>query len=83
MGPARTHSVSSWDDELFPAIQKPKEINNNNNKNNGILIQQTPNPEQMMLSLEWQRERRDELFRMLNKERANLEVKIIIRGIKF
>uniref|UniRef100_A0A914L4P5 Uncharacterized protein n=1 Tax=Meloidogyne incognita TaxID=6306 RepID=A0A914L4P5_MELIC len=81
LGPARTHSVSSWDDELFPAIQKPKEINNNNNKNNGILIQQTPNPEQMMLSLEWQRERRDELFRMLNKERANLESLQVCAGI--
>ena len=72
LGPARTHSVSSWDDELFPAIQRPKEINNNNN--NGFLIQTTQNTEQMMLSLEWQQQRKDELFRMLHKERANLEV---------
>uniref|UniRef100_A0A1I8BTR0 PDZ domain-containing protein n=1 Tax=Meloidogyne hapla TaxID=6305 RepID=A0A1I8BTR0_MELHA len=80
LGPARTHSVSSWDDELFPAIQKPNEINNNN-KNNGILIQPTPNPEQMMLSLEWQQQRKDELFRMLQKERVNLESLQVCAGI--
>jgi hypothetical protein len=78
-------SISSWDEELFPQIQQstPK-LTTAGGNGNGFNFNTRPAAEQTtadppvemekMLDGEWRQQRAKELFRMLQRERGNLEV---------